>query len=108
MKHKIKSTKYYLRTGVNIEEMSQYLKIERTTHSTFNNNKEAMNFNMWINSLRIEEAKKSLIEFQEYNHALIAEMVGYSELSNFSRQFKNITKVSPSVWVKKTKINRTM
>jgi len=98
MKHEIISTKYYLRTGVNIEEMSQYLKIGRTTLSTFINNEEAMNFNMWINSLRIEEAKKSLIEFPEYNLAQIAEMTGYSESSNFSRQFKNITKVSPSVW----------
>jgi len=98
MKHEIISTKYYLRTGVNIEEMSQYLKIGRTTLSTFINNEEAMNFNMWINSLRIEEAKKSLIEFPEYNLAQIAEMIGYSESSNFSRQFKNITKVSPSVW----------
>jgi len=98
MKHEIISTKYYLRTGVNIEEMSQYLKIGRTTLSTFINNEEAMNFNMWINSLRIEEAKKNLIEFPEYNLAQIAEMTGYSESSNFSRQFKNITKVSPSVW----------
>ena len=108
MKHEIISTKYYLRTGVNIEEMSQYLKIGRTTLSTFINNEEAMNFNMWINSLRIEEAKKSLIEFPEYNLAQIAEMIGYSESSNFSRQFKNITKVSPSVWRQNYKINRTM
>ncbi len=78
--------------------MSQYLKIGRTTLSTFINNEEGMNFNMWINTLRIEESKKILIEFPDYNLAQIAEMVGYSESSNFSRQFKQVAKVSPSVW----------
>ncbi|MBV5283014.1 MAG: helix-turn-helix transcriptional regulator [Paludibacter sp.] len=101
LKTEIINTKYYLKTGVNIEEMSQHLKIGRTTLSTFINNEEGMNFNMWINTLRIEESKKILIEFPDYNLAQISEMVGYSESSNFSRQFKQITKVSPSVWRQK-------
>lgn len=98
LKTEIINTKYYLKTGVNIEEMSQHLKIGRTTLSTFINNEEGMNFNMWINTLRIEESKKILIELPDYNLAQIAEMVGYSESSNFSRQFKQVAKVSPSVW----------
>lgn len=98
LKNKIIADKYYLTPGVNIEDMAQYLKIGRTTLSTFINNEEDMNFNVWINSLRVEEAKKLLTNYPEYSLTQISELVGYSEPSNFSRQFKLITNESPSVW----------
>jgi len=98
LKDKIIADKYYLTLGVNIEDMAQYLKIGRTTLSTFINNEERMNFNVWINSLRVEEAKSLLANYPEYSLAEISELVGYSEPSNFSRQFKLITNESPSVW----------
>jgi AraC-like DNA-binding protein len=98
LKSQIMVDKYYLKQGVNIEDMAQYLKIGRTTLSTFINNEEGVNFNLWINSLRIEEAKKLLEDYPEYTLTQISELVGYSEPSNFSRQFKLLTKESPSVW----------
>jgi len=98
LKHIVIADKYYLTPGVNIEDMAQYLKIGRTTLSTFINNEEGMNFNLWINSLRIEEAKCLLTSYPEHSLAQISELVGYSEPSNFSRQFKLITNESPSVW----------
>lgn len=98
LKKQILEDKYYLADGVNIQEMAQYLKIGRTTLSTFINNNEGMNFNLWINKLRVEEAKSLLIAYPNYSLAQIAELVGYSEASNFSRQFKQITAESPSVW----------
>jgi len=98
LKNQIIAEKYYLKPGVTIDEMAQYLKIGRTTLSTFINNHEGMNFNQWINSLRIDEAKNLLIDYPHYNLTQIAELIGYSESSNFSRQFKLITKESPSVW----------
>lgn len=94
----ILETKYYLSPGVTIEDMARYLKIGRTMLSHYINNKEGMNFNMWINSLRIEDAKKLLLEHPDYTMTFIAEQVGYSEHSNFSRQFKLITNQSPSIW----------
>lgn len=98
LKGKVIADKYYLTLGVNIEDMAQYLKIGRTTLSTFINNEEGMNFNVWINSLRVEEAKNLLTNYPEYSLTQISELVGYSEPSNFSRQFKLITNESPSVW----------
>jgi AraC-like DNA-binding protein len=98
LKNKVITDKYYLTLGVNIEDMAQYLKIGRTTLSTFINNEEGMNFNVWINSLRVEEAKKLLTNYPEYSLSQVSELVGYSEPSNFSRQFKLITNESPSVW----------
>ena len=98
LKKSILTEKYYLKPEVNIEDMAHHLKIGRTTLSKFINSEENMNFNGWVNSLRIEDAKKLLITYPDYTLIEISEMVGYSESSNFSRQFKLITKVSPSVW----------
>lgn len=104
LRQQILESKYYLKAGVNIEDMAHYLKTGRTTLSTFINNEEGMNFNAWINSLRIEEAKDLLVKFPDYNLVDISEMVGYSESSNFSRQFKLITNESPSAWRQSAKI----
>jgi AraC-like DNA-binding protein len=98
LKMNILTDRYYLKTGVNIEDMARYLKIGRTTLSTFINTEEGMNFNAWINLLRIEEAKEMFLKYPDSNLIEISEMVGYSESSNFSRQFKVITKESPSFW----------
>jgi len=108
LKEIILNEKYYLRPEVNIEEMARYLKIGRTTLSKFINIEENMNFNGWINSLRIEEAKQLLIQQPNLNLIEISELVGYSESSNFSRQFKHITDVSPSVWRQYSKSEQTM
>lgn len=98
LKSRILTDKYYLRQGVNIEEMARFLKIGRTKLSMLINKEEGMNFNTWINSLRIEEAKKLFLKHPEYTLTEISEMVGYSEPSNFSRQFKLIASESPSSW----------
>ncbi len=89
---------YYLRQGVNIIEMAQFLKIGRTTLSNLINKEEKMNFYAWINNLRIEKAKQIFIENSDYTILQVAEMTGFSESSNFCRQFKQITNQSPSAW----------
>ena len=98
LKDNVLMNKYYLKQEVNIEDMARFLKIGRTTLSKFINNEEGLNFNSWINFLRIEEAKLLLEKYPNYTLIEISEMVGYSESSNFSRQFKLITTKSPSVW----------
>ena len=98
LKNSILTQKYYLKPEVNIEEMARYLKIGRTSLSRFINNEEGLNFNAWINLLRIEESKLLISKYPDYSLIEISEMVGYSESSNFSRQFKLITTKSPSVW----------
>ncbi|MDP4270745.1 MAG: AraC family transcriptional regulator [Bacteroidota bacterium] len=98
LKKQVLDQKYYLTPGVSIEEMAQFLKIGRTTLSGFINKEEGVNFNAWVGSLRIEEAMRIFRENPQLSIAQVSEMVGYSEPSNFSRQFKTITGVSPSEW----------
>jgi AraC-like DNA-binding protein len=98
IKTQIITEKYFLTTGVNIEDMAHYLRIGRTSLSTMINNEEKVNFNTWINLLRIGEAKILIAENPNLSLTQIAEMIGFTESSNFSRQFKLITNQSPFVW----------
>ena len=88
----------HLKQGVTIDDICQHLKVSRNTLSAAINTSEGENFNSWINQLRIEEAKVIMKKHPEYSLSKVAEMVGFSEISNFSRQFKLITNYSPSVW----------
>ena len=75
-KQKIAAGKYYLEPGVNIEDVARKLNIGRTTLSNLINREEGVNFNTWINHLRIEDAKQLLTENPDYTIAAISEMVG--------------------------------
>jgi AraC-like DNA-binding protein len=103
LKEKIITNKYYLRPGVGIDDMAAYLKIGRTKLSGLINKNESINFNTWINTLRVEEAKNQLLANPNYSLQQIAEEVGYSEYSNFCRQFKLITNQSPTQWLQDQK-----
>lgn len=101
-KQNILSNKQYLVQGITIEEIANSLKISRTTLSNLINREEGVNFNTWINRLRIEDAKNLMIDNPDFTILQISEMVGYTEQANFSRQFKQITGESPLVWRKKS------
>lgn len=95
--------KHYLIESITLNDLSKIINIGRNTLSAYINKEEGVSFNTWINSMRIEEAKKMLRDNPNYTIAKISELTGFTEQSNFSRQFKLITGQSPSVW-KKSKI----
>jgi AraC-like DNA-binding protein len=105
MKKRIIMEKYYLKERVNIEDMAQWLHIGRTTLSNYINQEEKVNFNSWINSLRVEEAKRLMCESPNLTIMNISQLTGYSEQANFSRQFKQITGESPLLWKKQQLAN---
>lgn len=100
LKKQIVEENFFLEPGINIEEVARRIGIGRTSLSNFINREEGMNFNTWINSLRIDKAKETLLAHPDYSLSVIAEMVGYTEHANFSRQFKLITGESPLLWKK--------
>lgn len=98
IKNNIINKQLHLKQGVTIEEIATQLKTSRSTLSSIINKEAGMNFNSWINDLRIEDAKRYMLDNPTHTIAQIAEMVGYSEASNFSRQFKISTQYSPLQW----------
>ena len=89
-----------LRIGVTILDLSKDIGVNRTYLSHYINSRYESNFNHWINGLRIEEAQKRILEHPEISLMELAEQVGYSDMAHFSKQFKQIVGIPPSVWKK--------
>lgn len=60
--------------------------------------KMGLDFRSWRTGLRIEEAKRLLIENPDASTSIIAEASGFSDKSNFHRQFVKIVGCSPKEW----------
>jgi AraC-like DNA-binding protein len=97
-KQKILDSKIYLIEGITLIEIAQLLNIGRSTLTNFINTEENQNFNSWINQLRITEAKSLMINYPGVPISYIAMKTGYSEQSNFNREFKQITGETPFAW----------
>lgn len=98
LKQRILDGKIYLQPGITVEEMASKINVTRRALSAYIHAAENVSYNTWINQLRIEEAKMLLLADPNRSLLEISEIVGFSEQSNFSRQFKMITQFSPSVW----------
>ena len=57
-----------------------------------------VDFRTWRTNLRIEEAKTLLVENKDASINIIAEACGFSDKSNFHRQFVKIVGCSPKEW----------
>lgn len=55
-------------------------------------------FNTWRTSLRIEDAKKILLENRDLPAEIVGQMVGIGDRSNFHRQFTKVAGCSPKQW----------
>ena len=58
-------------------------------------------FLSWRKVLRMEDAKRMLLEYPEMPTSKIANELGISDKSNFRHQFKSVTGLSPSAWREK-------
>ncbi len=59
---------------------------------------KGIDFKTWRTRLRIEEAKRLLLENKDASTNIIAEAAGFSDRSNFHRQFVSIVGCSPKQW----------
>lgn len=59
------------------------------------------NFLSWRKDLRMEEAKKLLLESPDKPACKIGKDLGITDKSNFRHQFKSVTGLTPSQWRKK-------
>lgn len=57
-----------------------------------------VDFKTWRTQLRIEDAKQMLLSDRKLSTNLIGEMCGFSDRSNFHRQFVKIVGCSPKEW----------
>lgn len=95
LRSRIVDSKLYLKEGVTLEMVARELGVNRNKLSALINSGEGVNFNTFVNTLRIGEAERLIKENPNLALAEIAIMVGYSEQANFSRQFKKLKGMTP-------------
>ena len=80
------------------EDIAKELNTTKETLHHYFVTKKGIDFNTWRTELRIEEAKKMLIENADYSINIIGELCGFSDRSNFHRQFVKLVGCSPRQW----------
>lgn len=80
------------------EQIAKELNTTKEMLHLFFATRMAMDFKTWRTHLRIEEAKVLLLENPEMSINIIAELSGFSDRSNFHRQFTKIVGCSPKQW----------
>ena len=101
LKDRIIEEKLYLTEGLTVEQLARTLAVSKNTLSKLVNTEEGVNFNTFIGGLRVAEAQAIMKAHPEMTFSDIALKVGYSEHSNFSRQFKATTGFTPGEYRKK-------
>ncbi len=84
-------------------EVLKYSKTSSTSLKTLFKEKTGMGVMQYFNFLKIERAKM-LIREDNYNFTQIAGILGYDSIHYFSKQFKQMTKMTPSEYASSVKI----
>jgi AraC-like DNA-binding protein len=96
----MESEKFYLKPSITISDVSTAIGSNDKYISLSVNKFARMNFNHYINTLRIQEAKKKLLEENtESSIQDIAIACGFGNASSFIRVFKQITGLTPAYYV---------
>jgi len=100
----MESEKFYLKPSITISDVSTAIGSNDKYISLSVNKFARMNFNYYINTLRIQEAKKKLLEGNtESSIQDIAIACGFGNASSFIRVFKQITGLTPAYYVNLSK-----
>lgn len=94
----VRPEKPYLAEGLTLAKVADEIGISPRFLSGFLNDIYEMNFNAWINNLRIEEVKRLIDAGTGKSMTDLAVMAGFTDLSAMSRIFKRITGITPSMY----------
>lgn len=107
LKQQMQTEKWYRNPELSLSELAQKLNIQPNILSQVINTCENMNFYDYINQLRIDEFKElvTLPESQKYTLLSLAFDCGYNSKTSFNRNFKKVTGLSPSEYLKEAGIS---
>ena len=87
--------KKFCREGLNIKDVAMEMGTNSNYLSQYLNNCLDQTFQIWLNTLRIEESKVLLTSGEKITIEEIGAKVGIPQNYNFSRWFKTITNMTP-------------
>lgn len=96
-------TDLYLRNDMSLPSLASFCKTNTKYLSRIINSRKGMDFNNYINTLRINfiiEKLNNDPEYRKYKIAALADESGFSSQNKFATVFKKITSISPSVFIK--------
>lgn len=93
--------KPYLKEGLALSDVAYQMKISGLQLSYYLNHYLGVNFNSWINRLRIGEAKRLMEANPQMQISDVASAVGYSEIAVFSRNFKKAEGITATEYRKR-------
>jgi len=102
----MKEEKKYRDDNLTLNSLAALLDITSHQLSEFLNERLNMNFNTFVNSYRIEEAKQILIGEPDSSITSIAYKVGFNSISSFYKFFKDETGMKPKEY-RRQNINHT-
>lgn len=88
--------KPYLQEGLTITQTAEEMGVTSRFLSGFLNDIYEMNFNSWINSLRVAEVKRQIEDGTDKSMSELAMMMGFTDLSAMSRIFKRLVGETPT------------
>lgn len=96
----MENEEFYLKPGITISDISTAMTSNDKYISLSINKFARMNFNQYINTLRIQEAKILLLETNhESTVQEVAKACGFGNSSSFIRTFKQVTGLTPAFYV---------
>lgn len=90
--------KRFLQEGLTINDVADEMSVSPRLLSDYLNNIYKLNFNSWINSLRITEVKSILLDEPKESLASIAYRTGFTDASAMSKIFKKFEGITPSTF----------
>jgi len=94
----IEQDKPYLNPDFQLVDLRKVLPLNRTYLSQFINAEYGCNFYQWVNTLRINEAKRLMTEQPELKMQDVAKRCGFSSRKVFTQVFTRETGKRPSEW----------
>lgn len=91
-----RADKPFFDEGITLTTVAQSMKISPRLLSDYLNKIYGINFNKWINNLRIEEVKQMIKEQPQITLTSLAQETGFTDSSAMSKIFKRIVGETPS------------
>lgn len=85
--------------SITIEDVVKQTNLRHSQIVNYLNSCRKCSFRSWLSYLRIEEAKKIMLEHPEYSHETIADMAGFSSRTYFLKVFKDKEGKTPGEWL---------
>jgi AraC-like DNA-binding protein len=108
---KFEQSEKFINPNLSLSSLASDLKTNPRYLSEIISQHYGKNFNTYINELRIEYICRNILEdskYRKYKVGALAEISGFSSAENFSKIFKKITGISPSVFIENaTNENKT-